>query len=348
MRFRLQLKRRTRQKQKALRSRRDGIHKKIFLTREIIFTDQMVRFVNNRQIPFRAQKILSHCGLAHHKFDRTDDIVHLVKRIRIIAFLLTAFEEAAEEAFIHQREHVVEAAIHFCHPLVLQGFRNKDQRARDAARAMQGMPDHTGFNRLAQTNFIRKHQTRYRTGTASPLAKIILVRNQIHARTDHASNRRPLPFARKFIRRFTTYELLIIGTIATDQLRKNIGNTRRRLRRQIRFLHLSSATAQVNRKTVIHADIFNDKARSLFVLGIFANRQKVTFNRSSRRPINARLFYSRKLDRYIFELNFLNSTYTKFRFLFTNITLTDLKCTHDAQVSFFVDLRLTYELVLYR
>ena len=148
MRFRLQLERRTRQKQKALGSSRNRIHEQIFLTRKVVFADQMMSFIDNRQIPFRAQKILRHSRLAHHEFNRANHIVCLIERIRIVAFMHTAFKEAANIAFIHQGEYMVKATVHFCHPLVLQRFRHKDECSRNAARAAQGMPDHAGFDRL--------------------------------------------------------------------------------------------------------------------------------------------------------------------------------------------------------
>ena len=136
-----------------------------------------------------------------------------------------AFEKSADEALVHKRERMVEAAHHFRHPLMLQDSGTRTSVRTTRAAALERVPDHSCFDRLAESDFIGKHQARKLAFAAGALAKVILVRNQIHARADHAAHRRDLPFTGKHIRALPAQEFHVVGGMPgrerLEYLRKN-------------------------------------------------------------------------------------------------------------------------------
>ena len=207
LRFRMELQGRTGQKQNTLRATNHPICEHVLVARKTILAHQMVGFINDGHVPGRLQKVFNQSRLRHQKVNGHDDVVTLQERIGFRLVFSDAHEKPANVAFIHQRKELVETSLHFDHPLVLQRFRDNHERTLDAASRLESMPNHARFNRLTQAHFVRKHKPRERRARACAVAKVILVRDHVHTRTNHAANRRRRPLVIHFHRIFMTQKI---------------------------------------------------------------------------------------------------------------------------------------------
>ena len=330
LRFRMQLQRRTRQKQHTLGTRNYSVRKHVLVARETVLAHQMVSFVNDGHVPVRLEQVFNQRRLRHQEINGHDDIVTLQERVRFRLVLRNTHEESANVAFIHKRKELVEAALHLDHPLVLQRLRDNHERTLDTATRLEGMPNHARFNRLSKPNFVRKHKPRQcRTG-ACTVAKVILVRDHAHTRANHAADRRREPLVIHFHRVFMTQKITRRTNLVISQsLKEHRRTSRRNFRTQLGLLHFLAVAGRINHNTRIFTDRINDKRNTFFTLDGFAHLQHKTFNRSAIGPVDTGLTNSGKQNFNSTALNFGNNTKPQGRFGLANVALTNFKHHHN-------------------
>ena len=276
----MQLQRRTRQKQHALGASKHRIREHVFVARKAVFANEVVRLVNNRHVPVRLEQVLDKGGLAHEEIDGHDDVIALQERIWLFFILPDTYKKATDKTFVDQRKELVEAALHFDHPLVLERLGHNNKRTGNTAAHTQRMPDHARFDCLAQADFVTQHKARERRFATGTVTQVILVRNHAHTRANHASHRRRLPHARKFHRTATTFKSLrrhvcsirrrstigFLGLANTRQGTEQIGRSRHLLCGKVGFFHFAATTAYVDNQVIYLAKAFYCERYTLVVL----------------------------------------------------------------------------------
>ena len=191
----------------------------------------MVGFVDDGHIPVRLEQVFNQCRLRHQEVDGHDDVVALHERVRLCFILGHAHKKPADVAFIKQSKELVEAALHLDHPLVFERFRDNHERALDTAPRLERMPNHARLNRLSEAHFVREHQPRERGAGTCAVAKVILVRNHVHTRANHTTDRRRSPLVIHFHRIFMAQKITGRANIVIGQgLKKHNRSSGRNLR----------------------------------------------------------------------------------------------------------------------
>ena len=326
--FRMQLERRSRQKQHALRPRKHGIRQHVLVARKAVFTNQVVRLVDDGHVPLRLEQVLDKCGLANQKINRDDDVVTLQERVRLGLVLGDTDEQPADIAFVHQRKELVEAALHFDHPLVLQGLGHNDERTGNTAAHAQGMPYHARLNSLSEADFVAQHKARKSGFATGTMAQVVLVRNHAHARANHATHGRRLPHARKFHGAAAAFERLRrhVSDIAgrafvgfrpfadASQGAEQVGRPSHLLCGKVGFLHLAATTAHVDHQVIHLAEAFHCERNTLVVFYGFARLQNEPVDGSIVCAVESHLPHKRKQKLDGTALNLGNDSKTQFRF----------------------------------
>ena len=326
----MELQGRTGQKQNTLRATNHPICEHVLVARKTILAHQMVGFINDGHIPVRLQKVFDQCRLSHQKVDGHNDVVTLHERIGLRFVFCDTHKQTTDVAFVHQRKELVETALHFNHPLVLQRFRNNHERTLDAASRLESMPNHARFNRLTQAHFVRKHKPRERRARACAVAKVILVRDHVHTRANHAANRRRNPLVIHFHRIFMTQKITRRTHFVIGQgLKQHSRSSGRNLRAQLGFLHLFAITPDINHDTRIFANGVHHEGDTLFTLDGFTYLQNKTFNRSFIGPVNTSLTDRREQNFNSTALNFRYNTKPQGRFGLAHVALTNFKHHHN-------------------
>ena len=331
LRFRMELQRRTRQKEHALRALNHGVSEQVLVARESVFANQVVRFVDNHHVPSRLEQVFDQSGLLDQEVDGANNIV--CNRERIRAVIVVVHEQALDVAFVHQREQVVKATLHFHKPLVLQRFGHNNQSTGQAAAGLECMPNHAGFNRLTEAHFVREHQARERRTVAGAAAQVILVRNHRGTRANHATHRRRNPLARKFHGRFSATELHTVRHAIFHEGLEQVRRTRNRnLAAQFRFLHLSAGAARINQQAVHLFHRFHGKRHSLFALGGITHRKFKAVHRGTHGTVATDITYSgeRNLNNTVLHLG--DYTKPESRFRLTYIALANLEIHHTSKM----------------
>ena len=191
--FRIELQRSSRQKQQALGLFGNGVYQRVFSAGKAVFADQVVGLVYDGHVPINLEQVFDQGDLLDEKLHGNDKVVAPHKGVWLGLVLFHVHENALHVTVVHQGEQLVEAALHFYHPLVFQGIGNENQGLFDTATGLEGMPNHARLDGLAQAHLVRKHEPRECRAGAGPIAKVILVRNLIDTGPNHATHRRGLP-----------------------------------------------------------------------------------------------------------------------------------------------------------
>ena len=330
LRFRMQLQRRTRQKQHALRTRNHSVRKHVLVARETILAHQMVGFIDDGHVPVRLQEVFDQRRLRHQEIKRYDNIVTLQERVRLRFVFSHAHKQTTDVAFIHQRKELVKTALHFNHPLVFERFRNNHERTLNSAPRLEGMPNHTRFNRLSKPHFVRKHKPWECRARAGAVAKVILVRDHVHARANHATDWRRCPLVIHLHRIFMTQKIARRANFVIGQsLEQHSRSSRRKFRTQLGFLHFLAVSPDINHDSRIFANGLHHKRDSLFALDSLTHLQHKTFNRSFFGSVNSSLTDRREQNLDSTSLDFRNNTKSQGGLGLANVTLTNFKHHHN-------------------
>ncbi|MND14628.1 hypothetical protein D3C80_48180 [compost metagenome] len=165
----------------------------IFTARRLFAPHQVVRLIDDHQVPFGIAQVLKALLAAANKIQRADN--QLLGFKRVVGIVL----RFGIALVVKQREAQVEAAQHFDQPLVLQGFRNDDQHALGGAGKQLLMQDHPGFDGFTEPDFIRQQHARG-VATANVVGDVQLVRDQAGALAAQAAPRHPILLALIFTR----------------------------------------------------------------------------------------------------------------------------------------------------
>ena len=112
----------------------------IFAAWRVFAPHQMVRFIDDHQVPFGIAQVLQALLAAAHEVQRADNQLFGFERVNGVVLRFGV------ALIVKQRKAQVKAAQHFHQPLVLQSFRNDDQNAFGSAGEQLLMQDHPGFN----------------------------------------------------------------------------------------------------------------------------------------------------------------------------------------------------------
>ena len=291
--FGVQLERSSRQQEYALRTGKHRIGKHVLVARESVFANQVVSLVDDGHVPLRLEQVLDKRGLAYQEVDGDNNVVTLQERVRLGLVLGNPHKESANKALVDQRKELVEATLHFDHPLVLQGLGNNNERTGNTAAHAQRMPNHTRFDGLSKSHFVAQHKARKCGFAAGTVTQVVLVRNHAHARADHAPHGRRLPHARKFhctaaafkslrrhIRRISCSAIGLLSLAYACQRTEQIGRPRHLLCGKIGLLHLATASAHIDHQVFHLAETLYSKGHSLIILCGLPRLQNKPIDRS--------------------------------------------------------------------
>ena len=206
--FHAQLFRRSGQQQHARHTFCQLLDCLIFAARRLFAPHQVVRFIDDHQIPFGVAQMFQTLFAAAHEIQRADHQLFGLERVVgiVLGFGITLI--------VKQREAQVEAAQHLDQPLMLQGFRNDDQHAFGGASKQLLMQNHPGFDGFTQTDFIGQQNAR-RVAAADVMGDMQLVGNQAGALSAQAAPRHPvllaLVFAGAVAQRKTVHSVDLAG-----------------------------------------------------------------------------------------------------------------------------------------
>ncbi|MNF76410.1 hypothetical protein D3C84_585230 [compost metagenome] len=131
-----------------------GLHHLVGAARCFLAPLQVMRFVDDQQIPLGFQHLLEAAALLAQEVEAAD---HQLLRLERILGVRKGLDAAL---LVKQGEVQVEAAQHLDQPLVLQGLRQQDEHALGTTREQLLMDDHARLYGLAQTHLVGQQHAR--------------------------------------------------------------------------------------------------------------------------------------------------------------------------------------------
>ncbi|MNE15801.1 hypothetical protein D3C80_1087220 [compost metagenome] len=210
MAFETQLFWRCRQKQNTRDALRQLFNRHVLAAWGVFAPDQMVRFIDDQQIPLGIAKMLKALLATTHKVEGANHQLLGFERVLsvVLGFGITLV--------IEQGKTQVKAAQHFNQPLVLQGFRHHDQHTFRGTRQQLLVQNHARFDGFTQAHFIRQQYARCVT-TTHVVSDVELMGNQAGALSAQAAPRHTVLLALELTRAIAQGEAVHTVNLTGEQ-----------------------------------------------------------------------------------------------------------------------------------